>query len=51
MVLKILVLGFQASTSILSVFTGWKLSTVPLEVSRNKHCGMAVRWILVYCDI
>lgn len=50
-VLKILVLGFQASTSILSVFTGWKLSTVPLEVSRNKHCGMAVRWILVYCDI
>lgn len=51
LVLKILVLGFQASTSTRSVFTGWKLNTVPLEVKRNKHCGMAVLWTLVYCDI
>lgn len=51
MVLKILVLSFQASTSTRSVFTGWKLRTVPLEVSRNKHCRMAVHWTLVYSDI
>lgn len=50
-VLKILVLGFQASTSTCSVFTGWKLSTVPLEVSRSKHCRIAVHWTLVYSDI
>lgn len=49
--LKILALGFQASTSTHLEFTGWKLSTVPLEVSRSKHCGMAVCWTLVYGDI
>ena len=44
--LKILVLGFQVSTSTHSVFTAWKLSTVLLEVSRNKHCRMSVCWTL-----
>lgn len=37
---------FWASTSTCSVFTAWKLSTVPLEVSRHKHCRMAVCWTL-----
>lgn len=50
-VLKILMLGFQASTSTCLGFTGWRLSTVPLEVSRNKPCKMALCWSLVYCDI
>lgn len=49
-VLKLLVLGFQASTSTHLVFTAWKLNTVPLEVGRNKCCRMAVCGTLVYCD-
>lgn len=45
-VLKILVLGFQARTSTDSVFTAWKLSTDSLEVSKNECCRMAVYWTL-----